>query len=97
MDRSTRDNASVLVNAIYKLLPQNQGGLPFLSCDHLPGQTRKMTNSGIPKFQNAAVRVGDGDDAREPLKKIEVDLPGSDQILVKINWSNSSPDVGFNR
>ncbi|KIW50019.1 hypothetical protein PV05_11643 [Exophiala xenobiotica] len=51
-----------------------------------------MTNSGIPKFQNAAVRVGDGDDARAPLKKIEVDLPGSDQILVKINWSNSSPD-----
>ena len=48
-----------------------------------------MTDSGIPKLQNAAVRVGEGDDARAPLKKIEVDLPGPDEILVKINWSNS--------
>ncbi|KAJ9496921.1 hypothetical protein LTR96_000411 [Exophiala xenobiotica] len=54
-----------------------------------------MTDFSIPKFQNAAVRTGEGDDARAPLKKIDVDLPGPDEVLVKINWTGlcSSDDA----
>lgn len=45
-----------------------------------------MTEAQIPKRQTAAVRVGDGNDARAPLKEIDVGLPGPNELLVKINW-----------
>lgn len=45
-----------------------------------------MTEAQIPKRQTAAVRVGDGNDARAPLKEIDIDLPGPNELLVKINW-----------
>ena len=46
-----------------------------------------MATVDIPKQHKAAVRVGKGHDATAPVKDIDVDMPGPDQILVKINWS----------
>ena len=45
-----------------------------------------MTSFEIPKKQLAAVRQGKGADARAPATEIDVDLPGPDEILVKIKW-----------
>ena len=53
-----------------------------------------MAEFQIPKRQAAAVRVGDGEDARAPLKEIDVDLPGPDELLVKINWFESHRTSG---
>jgi alcohol dehydrogenase, propanol-preferring len=46
-----------------------------------------MASIDIPKQQRAAVKVGSGSDARAPCKDVDVQMPGPDQILVKINWS----------
>ena len=45
-----------------------------------------MGSVDIPKQQQAAVKVGSGSDATAPVKEMPVDMPGPDQILVKINW-----------
>ena len=50
-------------------------------------KTPEMASSNVPKRQFAAVRVGRGETATAPLKEIDVDMPGPDQILVKLNWS----------
>ena len=46
-----------------------------------------MSSVSIPKEQQAAVRVGSGDDATAPIKMIPVEQPGPGEILVKINWT----------
>jgi hypothetical protein len=47
----------------------------------------KATTMTVPKKQWAAVRVGvPSDEARAPLQEIDVELPGPDEILIKINW-----------
>lgn len=46
-----------------------------------------MSQAGVPKEQQAAVRQGEGDTATAPLKTVEVPQPGPGQILVKINWT----------
>jgi hypothetical protein len=54
---------------------------------HIIARTvHKMSPESIPKQQYAAVRVGHGEDAKAPLQKIDVVMPGPDEILVKINW-----------
>jgi alcohol dehydrogenase, propanol-preferring len=45
-----------------------------------------MASIDIPKQQRAAVKVGSGGDAKAHCKDVEVQMPGPDQILVKINW-----------
>ncbi|KIW15286.1 hypothetical protein PV08_05331 [Exophiala spinifera] len=54
-----------------------------------------MAEFQIPKRQTAAVRVGGGEDARAPLKEVDVTLPGPEELLVKINWTGvcSSDDA----
>ncbi|EXJ96234.1 hypothetical protein A1O1_01360 [Capronia coronata CBS 617.96] len=46
-----------------------------------------MGSVDIPKLQKAAVKVGSGDEARAPVKEVEVPQPGPGQVLVKINWT----------
>ncbi|KAJ9637210.1 hypothetical protein H2201_001607 [Coniosporium apollinis] len=41
----------------------------------------------LPKTQKAAVKVGEGSDAKTEIREIEVPTPGPGQILVKINYS----------
>ncbi|KPI43033.1 Alcohol dehydrogenase 2 [Cyphellophora attinorum] len=42
----------------------------------------------VPKRQWAAVRIGNpSDEARASLEEIDVELPGPDEILIKINWT----------
>jgi propanol-preferring alcohol dehydrogenase len=50
-----------------------------------------MATVDIPKMHRAAVRVGSGHDAKAPVKEIETQKPGPDQILVKINWYENRP------
>lgn len=45
-----------------------------------------MGSIDIPKRQRAAVKVGNGSDAKAPVQEIDVQMPGPEQILVKINW-----------
>ena len=51
---------------------------------HLLARTLNMTQIDIPKQQLAAVRVGEGEDAKAPLQTIDVVLPGPNEVLVKI-------------
>ncbi|KAL2439215.1 Alcohol dehydrogenase 5 [Exophiala dermatitidis] len=46
-----------------------------------------MASVDIPKVQKAAVKEGSGDNAKAPVKEVEVPQPGPGQILVKINWT----------
>ncbi|KAJ4668395.1 hypothetical protein HRR95_007665 [Exophiala dermatitidis] len=49
-----------------------------------------MASVDIPKVQKAAVKDGSGDNAKAPVKEVEVPQPGPGQILVKINWQDWS-------
>lgn len=55
-----------------------------------------MGSIDIPKQQRAAVREGKGDDARAPVKQIDVTMPGKGQILVKVNWTGLCASVSMN-
>ncbi|KIV94404.1 hypothetical protein, variant [Exophiala mesophila] len=46
-----------------------------------------MATVDIPKQQKAAVKIGQGKDAKAPLKDIDVPTPGPQEVLVKINWT----------
>lgn len=52
-----------------------------------------MGSVDVPKQQRAAVREGSGDDARAPVKQIDVTMPGKGQILVKVNWTGLCASV----
>jgi hypothetical protein len=54
---------------------------------NLLARTIHMSHMDIPKQQLAAVRVGEGANGKAPLQKIDVVLPGPNEVLVKINWS----------
>lgn len=54
-----------------------------------------MGSVDVPKQQRAAVREGSGDDARAPVKQIDVQIPGKGQILVKVNWTGLCASVSF--
>ena len=45
-----------------------------------------MATVDIPRQQKAAVKTGQGKDAKAPLKDIDVPTPGPQEVLVKINW-----------
>ena len=45
-----------------------------------------MATLSIPKQQKAAVKQGEGADAKAPVKQIDVPTPAAGEILVKINW-----------
>lgn len=46
-----------------------------------------MGSLDIPAKQKAAVREGNGESARAPVKEVDVQMPGPGQVLVKINWT----------
>ena len=46
----------------------------------------KMTSMSVPKQQKAAIKEGEGHDAKAPVKQIDVATPGPSEILVKIHW-----------
>lgn len=45
-----------------------------------------MATVDIPRQQKAAVKVGEGVDAKAPVQQVDVQSPGPGEILVKINW-----------
>jgi hypothetical protein len=45
-----------------------------------------MTTVDIPKQQRAAIKEGEGADAKAPVQQIDVPTPSPGEILVKINW-----------
>ena len=45
-----------------------------------------MATLSIPKQQKAAIKQGEGSDAKAPVKQIDVPTPAPGEILVKINW-----------
>lgn len=45
-----------------------------------------MATVDIPRQQKAAVKVGEGTDAKAPVQQVDVQSPGPTEVLVKINW-----------
>jgi propanol-preferring alcohol dehydrogenase len=43
--------------------------------------------ASLPAHQRAAIKQGEGKDARAPVQNIPIPVPGPGQILVKINWT----------
>lgn len=45
-----------------------------------------MATVDIPRQQKAAVKVGEGVNAKAPVQQVDVPNPGPGEVLVKINW-----------